>query len=100
MKRKLPIIVLLVLVFAVFVMTIAGGSTVSAQGGYEIKSWTVDSGGGTSKLSGGEYVLEGTIGQPDEGELEGGEYALHSGFWVRGFLTAIEYLVNLPLVLR
>ena len=43
-------------------------------------SWhTVDGGGGTS--SGGTFVLRGTIGQPDAGDLVGGSFTLAGGFW-------------------
>jgi hypothetical protein len=44
-------------------------------------SWhTMDGGGGAS--TGGIYMLEGTIGQPDAGEtLQGGAYDLQGGFW-------------------
>ncbi|MFI4898570.1 MAG: GC-type dockerin domain-anchored protein [Phycisphaerales bacterium JB059] len=47
---------------------------------YEIVSSTVDAGGGVS--SGGAFVLHGTIGQPEAGEvLLGGSFALAGGFW-------------------
>ncbi len=43
-------------------------------------SWhTVDGGGGTS--GGGGFVLRGTIGQPDAGDLSGGDFTLRGGFW-------------------
>lgn len=40
---------------------------------------TVDSGGGTS--TGGAFTLSGTIGQPDTGDMTGGDFALSGGFW-------------------
>jgi hypothetical protein len=45
---------------------------------------TVDGGGGRSESAGGIYVLTGTIGQPDAGELtdDAGLYELHGGYWV------------------
>jgi hypothetical protein len=45
-------------------------------------SWhTIDSGGGTS--SGGGFMLEGTIGQPEAGlSMAGGAYVMTGGFWV------------------
>jgi hypothetical protein len=46
---------------------------------FSIPWWTVDGGGGTSQ--GGSYVLSGTTGQPDAGELSGGAYSLKGGFW-------------------
>ncbi len=48
-------------------------------GQYEISWSTIDGGGGTS--SGGDFVLSGTIGQPDAGVMAGGSYVLSGGFW-------------------
>ncbi len=47
--------------------------------GYEISWWTTDGGGG--QISGGNYAISGTIGQPDAGTLTGGGYTLVGGFW-------------------
>jgi hypothetical protein len=49
-----------------------------AVGDYEIVWSTIDNGGGTSV--GGQYVLTGTIGQPDAGYSEGGSFELLGGF--------------------
>jgi len=46
---------------------------------YEISWWTIDGGGG--EVSGGLYVLNGTVGQPDAGKSTGGLYTLQGGFW-------------------
>lgn len=45
----------------------------------ELTRWTVDSGGG--RLTGGSYVLQGTVGQPDPGSASAGGTSLQSGFW-------------------
>jgi hypothetical protein len=76
-------------------------------GDYKIVQHTIDGGGGTS--AGGQYVLSGTIGQPDAGYSEGGNYELLGGFWPGGpfcfvgfeqFSTFAEYWLetgsNLP----
>ncbi len=52
--------------------------TMSAFADYEISWHTIDAGGGTS--TGGPYTLTGTIGQPDAGEMAGGDYELAGGF--------------------
>jgi hypothetical protein len=74
-------------------------STALAQAGdgdeYSLTWFTVDGGGGVS--SGGEYVLHGTVGQPDAGALIAGEYALGGGFW---FGSRASYRIYLPVVLR
>ncbi len=45
-----------------------------------ILTWsTIDGGGGVS--SGGQYIIRGTIGQPDAGVMAGGDYELAGGFW-------------------
>ena len=52
--------------------------SVPVFGDYEITWSTIDGGGGTS--TGGPYTLTGTIGQPDAGEMAGGDYKLSGGF--------------------
>ncbi len=56
-------------------------STALGQSGgdYELSWSTIDGGGGTS--TGGNYVLTGTIGQPDPAYSAGGDYDLLGGFW-------------------
>lgn len=48
-----------------------------------IRSYTIDSGGGT-RSTGGTYALGGTIGQPDAGVLTGATFSLGGGFWQGG----------------
>jgi len=56
-----------------------GASELNAQV-YSIPWWTIDSGGGYS--DGGNFELEGTIGQYDAGTtMTGGNFALTGGFW-------------------
>jgi len=76
-------------------------STAGAQSGgpYDLSWSTVDGGGAIPSLSaGGDYVLGGTVGQPDAGLLVGGPYTLGGGFWF-GALGG-EYRFYLPLVMR
>ncbi len=65
--------------------TICGQSA----GSYEIVWSTIDGGGGQS--SGGQYVLTGTIGQPDAAYSSGGDYELLGGFWPGGQLCIVEF---------
>jgi hypothetical protein len=46
---------------------------------YDLSWSTIDGGGGVS--SGGQYIVRGTIGQPDAAYSAGGQYELLSGFW-------------------
>ena len=55
---------------------------------YEISWYTIDGGGGQS--SGGDYVLTGTIGQPDAA-YSTGDYELIGGFWPGGPLCIVEF---------
>lgn len=71
-----------------------------AQGpDYTIEWWTADGGGGTWTDAGGQYVLHGTIGQPDADVLHQGDYTLAGGFWSGGSVAA-DNTIYLPLVLR
>jgi len=66
---------------------------------YNLPWWTVD-GGGVVGARGGDYALDGTVGQPDAGAMwnEASGYALAGGFW--GSAVASPRAVYLPLVLR
>jgi len=46
---------------------------------YDLSWNTVDGGG--KRSTGGNYTLEGTIGQHDAGTVNGGSYQLQGGFW-------------------
>ena len=46
---------------------------------YSIDRFAIAGGGGTS--TGGNFTLNGTLGQPDAGTMSGGNYSLAGGFW-------------------
>ncbi len=73
----------LILILATLVFTSV------ACGDYQIVWSTIDGGGGTS--SGEQYVLNGTIGQPDAGYSATNNYELLGGFWPGGPLCFIEF---------
>ncbi|MGB7582034.1 MAG: hypothetical protein WBL85_06260 [Sedimentisphaerales bacterium] len=58
-------------------------------GNYNLSWSTIDGGGGTS--NGGQYVLMGTIGQPDAANSAGGNYELLGGFWPGGLLCFVDF---------
>lgn len=93
MKRSLKVFLLAVMVL-VFMTTV-----VFAIGNYKIDWWTVD-GGGFSQSAGGQYTLQGTIGQADAGASQGGEYGLAGGFWVGLREWVTQFFIHLPLVQR
>jgi hypothetical protein len=58
-------------------------------GDYQIVWSTIDGGGGQS--AGGQYVLTGTIGQPDAGYSASENYELLGGFWPGGPLCFVDF---------
>jgi hypothetical protein len=85
--------IFLTLLLALFAFTFIA---LASSGGYEIAWFTIDAGGGRS--AGGEYTLNGTIGQPEADEpASGGDYTLTGGFWPGSTMPARIYL---PLVQR
>jgi hypothetical protein len=58
-------------------------------GDYKISWHTIDGGGGTS--AGGEYIVRGTVGQPDAAYSAGGQYEVLGGFWAGGPLCFVDF---------
>ena len=56
--------------------------------------WFATAGGGGDS-SGGDFELTATIGQPDPGDLLGGDFAITGGFW--SILTTIQTAGSLSL---
>ena len=56
---------------------------------YKIVWSTIDGGGEQS--SGGQYILTGTIGQPDAAYSSSGNYQVLGGFWPGGPLCFVEF---------
>ena len=63
----------------VLVLSLSGVLLAGAAGGYDVP-WHVLGGGGGSS-SGGDYALDGTLGQPVAGRVVSTAYALESGYW-------------------
>jgi hypothetical protein len=61
----------------------------AANAGYNISWHTIDGGGGQS--AGGQYILTGTIGQPDAGYSASGNYELLGGFWPGDPLCMVDF---------
>jgi len=73
--------------------------TLAAVDAFTLPWWTVDGGGGTS--TGGGYSLHATMGQPDAGLLQGGNFTLAGGY-LGGAAAPQPNLIYLflPLVVR
>lgn len=82
-------------ILGLFLVMTTGSLMAQSGGEYDLSWSTIDGGGGRS--TGGTYTVGGTLGQPDAGELSGGDYVLRGGFWPGG---AVEYTIYLPFVLR
>ena len=93
--RPTPWATLLVLV-AVLPLLGTTGLVLAQASDYAIGWWTADGGGSTWSDTGGQYVLNGTVGQPDAHAWGDGNYTLVGGFWG----DVPQYKVYLPLVLR
>ncbi len=87
-KQIFLAIVLLLLLSAILL-----NSTTLAADGPEITRYATSAGGASE---GGEYSLQGTIGQAETGTVTGGEYDLSGGFW-GGIVVQIQELF-LPLI--
>jgi len=83
MRNDIHRIILLIFVLAGVFVADASALT------YQIVWSTIDGGGGTS--SGGQYVLTGTIGQPDASYSSGGQYEVLGGFWPGGPLCIVNF---------
>lgn len=91
------------LLLIIIVVTLLGlPRLVLAQVGYNLDWFTVDAGSGLA--IGGNYLLYGSIGQYEAGNLSGGSYGLSGGFWnlpVTGNSTTLpQYQLYLPVVMR
>ena len=97
----LLVLALLLLASPIFLAQPAAGAATSlndteaAAASYDLSWWTVD-GGGQAASGSGDYILAGTLGQPDAGaSLVAGRYILAGGFWS----TSSDFSIYLPLVL-
>ena len=93
MRKRIS--VLFVMILFGLLLTCA---VLAAAGELSLSWWSVDGGGGQS--IGGEYTLQGAIGQPEAGTIEGGDYSLTGGFWAGPSATGSPDWTNyLPLVI-
>ena len=80
-------------------LVLAGTGLAYAQTGaiYELVAWTVDNGGDTP-ITGGDYELLSTVGQPEAApDVRGGAYIVQSGFWPSRPQSAFIFL---PIIMR
>jgi hypothetical protein len=76
------------------IVLLAGWYAVNAANSYMLTSRVIASGGGS--LKSGSYSLNGTIGQPEAGQvLANGNYSLRGGFWRNGY-----QVIFLPVITR
>jgi hypothetical protein len=97
-SRRALFVAMVVVELCGLVLIGEGAHSASAQsgGGYDL-TWSTIDGGGMMLLTGGDYSLGGTIGQPDAGVMNNGGYSLTGGFWGG---AAVQYNIYLPVVLK
>ena len=88
---------ILVLPLALVLLVAIGLVSVRGNGGYQIPRWSAS--GSRGQGTGGDYVLQGSAGQPDTGQGSGGDYILRGGFKLGGTVQE-GHDIYLPLVLR
>jgi hypothetical protein len=63
-------------------LALAGSPAAAQVGGPFNLTWsTIDCGGSTGGSSGATFVVAGTGGQPDAGQMSGGAFVVIGGFW-------------------
>ena len=82
------------LLLLVLLILLSVSGVVLAANGLEIDRWVIGGGGG--RVEGGNYVLNGTVGQAVGGGITSDPYELCAGFWCGMGV----YKVYLPLVVR
>lgn len=70
---------LLVMLLGISLAQSSDNSMHNSGNDYQLESAVLASGGNTT--AGGEYELNGTLGQPVAEQSSGDDYTLHSGFW-------------------
>jgi len=60
---------------------VAAAAVSAAQAQTFEMNWSTVDGGGVINTTGGAFALSGTIGQPDAGDMSGGNFVLRGGFW-------------------
>ena len=68
----------LLTVLILTIISVAGASF--GPNGEDLSWYTID-GGGQISSTGGGFELSATIGQPDAGQMSGGNFQLTGGFW-------------------
>jgi len=80
MKRsEILSLVLTLCLLGSFVLQSAAPAAAQTGGDYDLTWSTADNDGGVASI-GGDYGLFGAIGQPDAGDLSGGDFSVQGGF--------------------
>ena len=95
--RTLVVVLLIGLLLAVALL--AGHGALAQDSGSAVEWWVVAGCGAFSAGSGGNVVLQDTLGQPIVGPAsgDGEQVALSAGYWTD---SALLHKIYLPLVLR
>lgn len=85
------------IIVALIALTLLFSAATHAQEvGYELSGSVVASG---ALVSGGDYAMNGAMGQPDTGTLSGGDYSLGGGIFGGGTIAGpMRASIYLPLL--
>ena len=99
-QRLIPPVAARTLLVILLLLAVGSAAALAQSGGsFDLTWYTVDGGGHAwSAGAGGDFVLGGTIGQPDAGLLAGGAFGLAGGFWAGG--SSPVHRVYLPVIVR
>lgn len=100
MRDSLRTLVVVLLIGLLLAVALLYGHSALAQGsGPAVDWWVIAGGGASSNGSGGDVVLQDTLGQPIVGPSsgDGGQVTLSAGYWAGNVPL---HRIYLPLVLR
>lgn len=89
---------LLAVILATIILV--NGAMAQSSGDFNL-GWHLNAGGGGSASS-GNYIMNGSIGQPVTSGTGGTNFGLTTGFWQLMVVPAPppSYIINLPVILR
>lgn len=91
MKMKAIVLALVLLVLIV-------SNASAAVNALELPRYVISAGGG--RVTAGNYVLEGTIGQPVAGVVSQGNFDLCSGFWCSSNIPTELLKIFMPFIMK
>ena len=86
------------IVLALVLLVLIASNASAAVNAIELPRYVIGAGGG--RVTAGNYVLEGTVGQPVAGVVSQGNSELCSGFWCSSSGPTELLKIFLPLIMK